>query len=421
MIDIQFIRDNPELIKNSAEAKGYKIDVDTFLKVDERRRQLAVEIEDLRRQRNEHAESLKSGQPSEEQLQQGRSIKEKLAALENPETGEYWKLNQQTLEFLSSVPNVIPEDTPLGGEENNREEKKWGNTNPKDFEVIDHQTWATNKDLLDFERGAKVAGNKFYFVKGDLVNLEFAILQAGLSLATEQGFVPMLVPHMVNSRTIDGAGFAAKSDEEKQIYKVEDEDLNLIATAEIPMTGYHGDEILNESDLPKLYAGYSPAYRMEAGAYGKHSRGLYRVHQFNKLELYIFCKPEDSEQWHQKLLELEEKICQSLELPYRVVRIAAGDLGAPAYKKYDVEYWSPIDKSYRELMSVSNVTDYQTRRMNIRYKNSDGKTAYLHSLNGTAAAMSRMLIAIIENHQQSDGSVRIPDFLKPFMQNKDKI
>jgi seryl-tRNA synthetase len=232
--------------------------------------------------------------------------------------------------------------------------------------------------------------------------------------------MPMLVPHMVNSAVIDGAGFAAKGTEEKQIYKIEEEDLNLIATAEIPLTGYHADEVLQSSELPKLYAGYSPAYRMEAGAYGKHSRGLYRVHQFNKLELYVFCKPEDSESWHQKLLELEEKVCQLLGIPYRVVRIAAGDLGAPAYKKFDIEYWSPVDKGYRELMSVSNVTDYQSRRLNIRYKDDNGENKFVHTLNGTAAAMSRMIIAIIENYQQADGSVMVPEALRAYMQ-KDQI
>lgn len=195
----------------------------------------------------------------------------------------------------------------------------------------------------------------------------------------------------------------------------------MIATAEIPLTGYHADEVLQESDLPKLYAGYSPAYRMEAGAYGKHSKGLYRVHQFNKLELYVFCKPGDSEKWHQKLLELEEKICQELELPYRVVRIAAGDLGAPAYKKYDVEYWSPVDKAYRELMSVSNVTDYQARRLNIRYKTADGKNEFVHTLNGTAAAMSRITIALVENHQDKSGKVAIPKALQPYMHGQETL
>jgi len=416
MIDIQFIRDNPELVATKSKQKGYEIDVSQLLKRDEERRHFIQEIENLRNQRNELMQGI-SGPPPPDVADKARKLREDIA------TREETLRDTQTAfdDLLRSVPNITPDDTPEGGEENNREEKKWGETGNKSFEVQDHLSWAESRGLLDFERGAKVAGNKFYFVKGSLVNLELAILQLGLQLAGEAGFEPMLVPHMVNSKVIDGAGFAAKGDEEKQIYKIEGEDLNLIATAEIPLTGYHGDETLTEAELPKLYAGYSPAYRMEAGAYGKHSRGLYRVHQFNKLELYVFCKPEDSEAWHQKLLELEEKLCQALQIPYRVVRIAAGDLGAPAYKKFDIEYWSPVDKSYRELMSVSNVTDYQSRRLNIRYKDSSGQTKYVHTLNGTAAAMSRMIIALIENHQTAEGQIAIPQALKPFMQNKDLI
>jgi seryl-tRNA synthetase len=252
------------------------------------------------------------------------------------------------------------------------------------------------------------------------VLLEQAVFQLGLQLAVKYGFTPVTVPHLVNERTVQGTGFNAKGDEQ-QIYKIEGEDLHLIATAEIPITGYHADEIINEADLPLLYVGLSPAYRMEAGAYGKHSRGLYRVHQFNKLEMYVFCKPEDSEHWHRKLVELEEELCQALEIPYRLVRIAAGDLGMPAYKKFDIEYWSPADKAYRELMSCSNCTDYQARRLNIRYRNSEGKTAFVHTLNGTAAAYSRVAIALIENHQTGDGHVKIPAALQPYLHGKTEI
>jgi len=411
MLDIKFIRENAEQVRQNAKAKGYEVDVGRLLELDEKNRSYKGRIEVVRAQRNDLAASAQGTPPSPESQQKGKQLKEQLSQLEKesePVEVEFSKL-------LADVPNIFPEDTPLGGEEANREEKKWGDARPADFEVADHVTWAENRDLLDFERGAKVAGNKFYFTKGSLVELEIAILQLGLKLAKEQGFVPMMVPHLVTNRIIDGAGFTAKSADEQQIYKVEGEDLNLIATAEIPLTGYHADEILAETDLPKLYAGYSPAYRLEAGAYGKHSKGLYRVHQFNKLELYVYCKSEDSEQWHQKLLALEESLCQMLEIPYRVVRIAAGDLGAPAYKKYDVEYWSPVDKAYRELMSCSNVTDYQARRLNIRYKDVKSGTNFVHTLNATAAAMSRVPIAIIENFQAADGTVQIPKSLQPYL------
>jgi seryl-tRNA synthetase len=415
MLDIRFVRDNRELVEKSAAAKGYKIDIAKLLEVDDNRRRLIAEIERLRAERNE-ASAFKAGeQHSTEKIAKGKQLKESLAQLENqlgPVSEEFHKL-------LREIPNVIPDDTPPGGEDNNRQEKTWGDTNPRPAK--DHMSWAEERGLLDFERGAKVAGNKFYFTKGSLVELEFAVLQLGLKLAKEQGFMPMLVPHMVSGRIIDGAGFTAKSDEEKQIYKIEGEDLHLIATAEIPMTGYHADETLADDELPKLYAGYSPAYRLEAGAYGKHSRGLYRVHQFNKLELYVFCKPDQSEEWHQKLLALEENLCQQLEIPYRVVRIAAGDLGAPAHKKYDVEYWTPVDNSYRELMSVSNVTDYQARRLSIRYKKPDGGSEFLHTLNGTMAAMSRIPIALIENRQDEQGSVSIPAVLQPYMSGQTQL
>jgi seryl-tRNA synthetase len=415
MLDIRFVRENRELVEKSAAAKGYKVELTKLLSVDESRRKLMAGIEQLRSERNQLADETKGGQPDASKVEKGRQLKESLAQLEN----QLGPVNDEFDKLLREIPNVIPDDTPDGGEENNRQEKTWGDTNPR--QVKDHLTWAEERGLLDFERGAKVAGAKFYFTKGSLVELEFAVLQLGLKLAKEQGFTPMLVPHMVSSRIIDGAGFTAKSDDEKQIYKIEGEDLNLIATAEIPMTGYHADETLADADLPKLYAGFSPAYRMEAGAYGKHSRGLYRVHQFNKLELYVFCKPEQSEEWHQKLLALEENLCQQLEIPYRVVRIAAGDLGAPAYKKYDVEYWTPVDNSYRELMSVSNVTDYQARRLNIRYKKTDGGSEFAHTLNGTMAAMSRIPIALIENRQDQQSNVSIPPALQPYMSGQTSL
>ncbi|HET6863671.1 MAG TPA: serine--tRNA ligase, partial [Candidatus Saccharimonadales bacterium] len=348
--------------------------------------------------------------------EQGKKLKDSLAQLEaqlKPLSAEYDKL-------LREVPNVIPDDTPAGGEEANKEIKKWGEITEPDFTPKDHLTWGEDRGLIDFERGAKVAGNKFYFLKGALVELELAVFQLGLELAKKHGFMPMMVPHLVNTRTLEGAGFSAKG-EEKQIYKVEDDDLNLIATAEIPLTGYHSDEILNGKDLPARYAGLSPAYRVEGGAYGKHNKGLFRTHQFNKLELYVYCLPADSEDWHQKMIALEEEFCQLLQIPYRLVRIAAGDLGAPAYKKFDIESYSPVDKTYRELMSCSNVTDYQARRLNIRYKKADGTTEAVHTLNGTLAAMSRIPIAIIENFQDKDGNVTIPKAVQKYMSGQTQL
>lgn len=411
MLDIRFIRENAELVNEKAEQKGYRVDVKKLLEIDEQRRDLQQQKEELQAERNQL--DYKYGQaPTAEKLKKGKELKEKLTKLDHSLVNERFEF------MLREVPNVFPDDTPLGGEEAGREERKWGKAEPKD--VLDHMGWGEKNGLIDFERGAKVAGNKFYYLKGSLVELELAVAQLGFEFAKSHGFMPMLVPHLVNTRTLEGAGFSARG-KEKQIYKIEGEDLNLIATAEIPLTGYHTDEILNESDLPILYAGLSPSYRVEGGAYGKPSKGLFRTHQFNKLELYGFCLPDKSEELHQKMVALEEELCQALEIPYRVVRIAAGDLGAPAYKKYDIEYWSPADNAYRELMSCSNVTDYQARRLNIRYKNSAGQTEFVHTLNGTLAAMSRIPIALIENHQATNGAVAIPKALQPYMHGQTKL
>ena len=416
MLDIQFIRENPELVAKKAEEKHIKTDISRLLELDGQRREALRVVEDLRKQRNDNAEKMKNGQPSPELIEEGRRIKAQLNSADEHLAG----IETEYQELLWTVPNVTPDDTPLGGEEDNRPEKHWGDANEKDFTVIDHVTWGETRGLIDFERGAKVAGNKFYFLKGSLAQLDLAVMQMGMQLAVKHGLTPMLVPHMVTTRVASGTGFLPRG-EERQIYKIEGEDLNLIATAEMPITGYHADETFDQKDLPLLYVGLSPSYRMEAGAYGKHARGLYRVHQFNKLEMYVFCKPEDSEEWHQKLIAIEEELCHMLEIPYRLVRIAAGDLGAPAYKKFDVEYWSPVDKTYRELMSCSNVTDYQARRLNIRYRTEDGHTRFVHTLNGTAAAMSRIPIALIENHQQADGRVILPEALRPYMSGQTEL
>ena len=416
MLDIQFIRDNAELVAEKSKQKGYKVDIKTLLEIDNKRRELIAKIDELRQKRNKQAGSTKNQKPTEQQIAEGKNLKDKINVVD----AELQKIDQSYSELLGQIPNIFPDDTPIGDETKSVEVKQWGNNKPKGFDVKDHLSWAEERGLLDFERGAKVAGNKFYFQTGALVELEQAVFSYAMQLARQHNFVPMSVPHMVNTRTIEGTGFLAKGDEE-QIYKIQDEDLHLIATAEIPITGFHSDEILDIAEAPKLYGGISPAYRREAGAYGKHSKGLYRVHQFNKVELYVFCKPEDSEHWQQELLAIEEELCRALEIPYRMIRIASGDLGAPAYKKFDIEYWSPPEKTYHELMSCSNVTDYQARRLNIRYRDDKGKTNFVHTLNGTAAASSRICIALIENHQQADGKVQIPAVLRPYMAGQTNI
>jgi seryl-tRNA synthetase len=413
MLDIRFIRGNAELVTEKSKQKGYKVEIQKLLSVDENRRMLLTEIERIRSERNLLTANA-SERPSVEKMHAGKKLKVSLSKLEE----QLAAVNTEYEKLLSEIPNITPDDTPLGGEQDNVEIKKWGEA--KTSNAKDHLEWCEERGFVDFERGAKVSGNKFYYLKSGLVELELAILKYSIDFAKDKGFWPMSVPHLVNSTTLEGAGFSAKGNE-KQIYKIEDEDLNLIATAEIPLTGFFAGEIIPSQWLPSKMAAWSPSYRAEGGAYGKHNRGLFRVHQFNKVEMYIYSKPDDSEDLHQQLLAIEEAFCQALELPYRVVRIAAGDLGAPAYKKFDVEYWSPADGVYRELMSCSNVTDYQARRLNIRYKNAEGQTEFVHTLNATLAATSRLMIAIIENFQDKDNKVFVPKVLQSYMGNQTSL
>lgn len=414
MLDIQYIRDNPEVVAEKAKQKGYEVDIKKLLQVDEARRHLLVELEDLRAERNSHSASLREGKPSPGNIEKGKQLKEKVTLLEQ----KLVPLQEDVDELLSAVPNVHFDDVPVGGEELSVELSKTG---AQETGAVDHLDLATKKGWVDFERGAKVAGSKFYFLQGDLALLENAITQYALNFICQKGFAYMTVPHLVNMRTAMGAGFAPKSSQESNEYFIDDENMMLIGTAEAPLTGYHADEIIDEADLPKLYVGYSPCYRKEAGTYGKHTRGLFRVHQFNKLEMYAFTLPEASIDMHEKIRAIEEELWQSLGVPYHVINIASGDLGAPAAKKYDIEYWSKVDGAYRELTSASNCTDYQARNLNIRVRRQDGKVEFVHTLNGTAVALARSLVAIIEHYQTPEGDVMIPEVLKPYMNGREKI
>jgi len=402
MIDIKHLREHPDIFRQSATLRGITVDIDAVLKADKKRVELIGQVDQLR------AELNVKGKPDAARLKQLQTAKAKLEPLED----QLANTEERFQELMQAVPNLLAPETPEGGEGDSRQEKTWGKAEPQ-REFKDHLTLAEAKGWLDFERGAKVAGSKFYFTRGALVKLELALQSMLYPMLEERGFTLMQVPHLASTRIMNGTGFNPRGNED-QIYRVEDQDLNLIATAEIPLTGYHADEIIDPTQLPLMYAGFSPAYRLEAGAYGAISKGLYRVHQFNKLEMYVFCQDSESEHWHQELIKIEEEICQRLELPYRLLRIASGDLGASAYKKYDLEYWSPVDMAYRELTSCSNCTDYQARRLNIRTRNADGKPVFVHTLNGTAAAFSRLPIAIMDNYQTRDGEVRVPKALQSY-------
>jgi len=409
MLDINFIRNNKELVEHSIKEKMYKnVNLDEILALDDQRKALLQQVEALRKERNDNTAKMKNGKPSDELITKGKEIKEKLSTLEADLSNFEKELNTK----LKTVPNVIFDDVPLGDESASVEVKKWGECKTTG---VDHLDYAISRDWVDFERGAKVAGAKFYYVKGGLALLENALIQFGIKKIVEHGFTLMDVPDLVNSRVLEGTGFAPRSSEQSDEYYIEGEDLALIATAEMPITGYHMDEIIDEEKLPLFYAGFSACFRKEAGAYGKHTRGLFRVHQFNKLEMYSFCTPEQSKEIHEKLRAIEEEIWQEIGIPYHVINIAAGDLGAPAAKKYDIEYWSPVDQKYREITSCSNCTDFQARGLNIRVRRKDGTVEVLHTLNGTAISLARTMVAVIENFAEEGGKLRVPAVLQPYL------
>lgn len=414
MLDINFIRENLALVKKSAQEKGYKTDIDAILAQDDQRKTLLQKVEALRTERNAIAAQMKGGKPAPELIEKGKAIKSELSNLEK----DLDELTATVNAAIKSIPNIILPDVPLGGEESSKEIKVWGD---KHSSGVDHLDYAISRDWVDFERGAKVAGSKFYYLKNDLALLENALLQFGLQKIAEHGLSYMTVPYMVSSKVLEGTGFAPKSSDQSDEYFIEGDDLAMIATAEMPLTGYYAGEIIDEDKLPLLYAGYSACFRKEAGTYGKFTRGLFRVHQFNKLEMYAFCLPEQSEEIHQKLLSIEEEILQALEIPYHIINVAAGDMGAPAAKKYDIEFWSPVDQKYREITSCSNCTDFQARSLNIRVRRKDGRLETVHTLNGTAISFARMLMVLIENFAEEGGKLKVPKVLRSYLGNREEL
>lgn len=416
MLDIKFIRNNAELVQKSADAKGYKISLKRLLELDEAKRSLGQKIDQMRTKRNQLAAAMKGkvGKPDPKLIAEGKQLKIDLAA----EESHLKDISADLTDLINQVPNVIFDDVPMGGEDDSVPVKYWGE---KKASGVDHLDYAVARNWVDFERGAKVAGAKFYYLKNELALLENALLQFGLKKVISHGFNFMTVPHMVNGRVFAGTGFAPRTSDQSDEYFISGEDLGLIATAEMSLTGYHMDEILDEKDLPLFYAGYSPCYRKEAGAAGKHTRGLFRVHQFNKLEMYAFCLPEQSRDIHEKIRAVEEEIWQELEIPYRVINIAAGDLGAPAAKKYDIEYWSPHDQTYRELTSCSNCTDFQANTVQTRVRRKDGTIESVHTLNGTAISLARTLVAVIENYATAGGKLTVPTALQPYLDGRTEL
>jgi seryl-tRNA synthetase len=406
MLDISFIRDNPDLIKKNSADRGVDVQVDVLLDLDTRRRALIAQIGDLRAQRNQGSKT----KPTDEEIGRMKQVGVDIAALEE----ELGAVQSEYEALLVRIPNMTHPDAPVGGEDDFKVIATVGEPPQFSFEPKDHEQLFTDLGLIDFERGTKVAGTKFYFTRGALVRLNQALIQYGIDIVTAHGYELIETPDVAKDEILSGIGFAPRGPE-TQVYSIENTPLSLIGTAEITVGGYHAGEILDLSAGPKKYVALSHCFRTEAGAAGRVSKGLYRVHQFTKLEMFVFCKPEESPAMHQELLTIEREITDGLRFPYRVIDVASGDLGGPAYRKYDIEAWMTTRDGYGEITSTSDCTDYQARRLNIRYRTPDGKTDFVHTLNGTAVVSSRLPIAIAENFQQENGTIVIPEVLRPYM------
>lgn len=412
MLDIQIIRDNPDKVKKATSDKGFDASVvDKAISLDLEYRKVLRELEETRHRQNEITELVKQGDKSK--LSNAAELKETVKKLEP----ELKNIEEKLANELYKIPNISASDVHIGPPEENEVIKTVGEIPKFDYKVRDHVEIGQLTDTIDIERGSKVTQSGFYYLKGDGALLEMALINFALQKLAERGFTPVITPNLAKERNVVGCGFQSRSDKERQIYNIEGEDLDLIATAEITLVGLHTDEILKEEELPKQYAGFSSCYRREIGSYGKDVRGILRVHEFRKVEMVIFCKPEESDTWHEKLLAIEEEVWKELGVPYQVVKMATGDLGNAASRKYDIEAWMPSQEKYREVTSTSNTTDFQTRRLNIKYKK-EGKNEYLHSLNGTVLALGRAMIAIYENFQNEDGSVNVPEVLQKYLRKK---
>lgn len=409
MLDIKFVRENIEALKIGIAKKGADPAlVDEAVELDGKRRRLLTQLEDFQNKLN-----VKSKEIAEYHSQQKVDAINDATALSDQIKQIKPKLEEIEIAYkkvMLDLPNPPAPDVIDGqSDKDNTVNRKWGEPTKFEFKVLDHVELGSKLDLIDIERAGKISGSRFYFLKNELVILEFALIQYTLELLSKEGFVPMIPPVLLNRKIMEGAGYIPGGEDE--IYKTQD-DTYLAGTSEQPLAGYLANEILNQKELPLRYAGFSTCFRREAGSHGKDVRGILRTHQFDKVEMFSFVEPSQSEKEHAYLVSLEEKIMQGLKLPYQIVNICAGDLGAPAAKKFDLETWMPGENNYRETHSCSNCTDFQARRLNIRYKNKEGKIEVLHTLNGTAIAIGRALIAITENYQQKDGTINVPEVLQ---------
>ena len=419
MLDIRLIREKPDYVRENLKRRNdpEKLEMlDQLIEYDKKWRQSLTRLNELRHQRreltNEIAQLKKQGKEIAQKIQEARKIDAEIESLEK----QVEELSQKVKYYLMRLPNLLHDSVPYGVDENdNVTVKTWGEIPKFDFKVKDHIDLGLSLGILDLERAAKVSGARFYYLKGLGVLLDMALINFALNELVKKGYEPIEPPYMMRRKAYEGA--TALADFEEMLYKIEDEDLYLIATSEHPIAAMFMNEVLNAEDLPLKFAGVSACFRREAGAHGKDTRGIFRTHQFNKVEQFIFCLPEHSWEMHEELLRNAEELVQKLGLPYRVVNVCTGDIGSFAAKKYDIEVWMPAQNRYREIISCSNCTDYQARKLNIRYREKEGAPpkGVVHTLNSTALATGRTVVAILENYQQEDGSVVIPEVLRPYI------
>jgi seryl-tRNA synthetase len=418
MLDIKFIRDNPEKVETACKKKQVKVDIDALLDIDKKRRELLQGIEQIRAQKNEASDKISKSKLDSEK----KGIILKMKELDKKGERIEKSFNILAKEFDDSmlqIPNIPFDDVPVGKDDaGNVVMRKVGEKPKFEFKFKNYLELAENLDLIDVKRAAKTSGSRFGFIKREAVFIEFALINFVFENLTKKGFVPVVPPVMLKENMARGTGYFEASDR-KEAYFLPEDNLYLVGTSEQSLLAMHADEILEEKELPKRYLGFSTCFRREAGAYGKDTKGILRVHQFDKIEMLSFCQPEKSKEEHEFLLSLEEELMQSLGIPYHVVNICTGDLGRPAAAKYDLEAWIPSENRYRETHSTSNCTDFQARRLNIRFRDKTGKLDFVHTLNGTAFAIGRILIAIIENFQQKDGSILIPEVLQKYLPFKE--
>jgi len=419
MLDIKLIRENPSKIKEGCQKKRIKADIDKLLEVDRRRRELLREVEDLRAKRNDVSNSIPrvSEEEKEELISRMKKITVKIKEIEP----ELKKLEKEFTELMFQLPNMPLDDVPEGKDESeNQVIRVWGEPQKFCFKPKNHLEIGRDLDLIDTERAAKVSGSRFGYLKNKAVLLEFALINFAFDILVKEGFTPLIPPVLLKKKAMRAMGYLERGEEE--IYRTERDNMYLVGTSEQSVGPMHMNEIFSLEELPRRYVAFSTCFRREAGSYGKDTRGIMRVHQFDKVEMFSFCEPSKSKGEHSYLLSMEEKIVQALKIPYRVVKMCTGDLGNPAAAKYDIECWMPGENQYRETHSTSNCTDFQARRLNIRFRGEKkGELEYVHTLNGTALAIGRTIIAILENYQREDGSIEIPLVLRPYMGGNTKI